>query len=239
MRRREVIVAGCCALVAMGAASRTLIEPHMTFVPAGDGPEVAITLDACMGETDMRILSPLIEQHIAVTLFVTQRWLEHNPAAITLLAQHSDLFKIENHGAQHLPAVIGDERPYGIAPAGTAAAVRNEVIGGANAIVERFGTRPTWYRDATALYSRDAMALIAELGFLIGGFSLNGDIGASASAASTQQRIAAARSGDVIISHINQPKRAAGAGVIAGILALKKQGFAFRHLDDVVVTDIA
>ena len=69
--------------------------------------------------------------------------------------------------------------------------------------------------------------------------SLNGDIGASVPAAAAHARIAAARSGDVIISHINQPKRAAGAGVIAGILALKARGFSFVHLNDVTITTIA
>lgn len=239
MRRREIIIAGCCAVVAMGATQRDLIEPHMRFEPVGDGPEVAITLDACMGATDMRILMPLIEQHIAATIFVTSRWLEHNPAAITLLQQHSALFQIENHGARHVPAVIGDERPYGIAPAGTAEAVIAEVTGGALAITQNFGTTPKWYRDATALYSHDAIALITEMGFRIGGFSLNGDIGASASAHTAQQRVAAARSGDVIIAHVNQPSRPAGAGVIAGILALRDQGFVFRHLNDVVVIPTA
>ena len=83
------------------------------------------------------------------------------------------------------------------------------------------------------------MGLIGDLGFRIGGFSLNGDIGASVSAPTAYQRISAAKSGDVIISHINQPTRPAGAGVIAGILALKARGFAFRHLDEINVTAVA
>jgi hypothetical protein len=52
-------------------------------------------------------------------------------------------------------------------------------------------------------------------------------------------RIAAAKSGDVIISHINQPKRASGAGVIEGLLLLKAKGFVFRHLDDVPMVAVA
>ena len=42
-----------------------------------------------------------------------------------------------------------------------------------------------------------------------------------------------ARDGDVIIGHINQPKRSSGAGLTAGILALKTKGFTFVRLDDV------
>ena len=211
----------------------------MHFVPQGKGPEVAMTLDACMGETDMRILQPLIDQQIPVTIFATKRWLDHNPAVIQILKAHAELFQIEDHGAQHLPAVIGHDHPYGLAPAGTAAAVQAEVLGGSMAVTQAFGTTPKWYRDATALYTRDAMGLIGDLGFRIGGFSLNGDIGASVSAPTAYQRISAAKSGDVIISHINQPTRPAGAGVIAGILALKARGFAFRHLDEINVTAVA
>ena len=211
----------------------------MHFVPKGEGPEVAMTLDACMGETDMRILQPLIDHAIPVTIFATKRWLDHNPVVIKVLQQHKELFQIEDHGAQHLPAIIGNDHPYGLAPAGTAAAVQAEVLGGSMAVTQAFGSTPKWYRDATALYTRDAMALVTQLGFRIGGFSLNGDIGASVSAPTAYQRISAAKSGDVIISHINQPTRPAGAGVIAGTLALRDRGFTFKHLDEIAITAIA
>ena len=239
MRRRQFIATACCAVCAGAARAGDLIEPHMHFAPADNAPAVAMTLDACMGETDMRILGPLISNRIPVTIFATKRWLDNNPPAVALLLQHKDLFDIQNHGAMHLPAVIGTETVYGLEPAGTPDAVVAEVQNGERAVTAATGIAPTWYRDATALYSRDAMRLIAELNLSIAGFSLNGDIGASVPAAAAHARIAAARSGDVIISHINQPKRAAGAGVIAGILALKARGFSFVHLNDVTITTIA
>jgi len=239
MRRREFIAACCYALCTGGARASDLIEPHMHFTPANGARQVAITLDACMGATDMRILGPLIENRIPVTLFATRRWLDRNPATIALLRQHPDLFAVENHGAQHLSAVIGTARPYGLVPAGTARAVAEEVRGGAEAITRAFGTTPKWYRDATALYSPDAMALIDTMGYRIAGFSLNGDFGASASARMAHKRIAGAKSGDIVISHINQPHRPAGAGVISGILALKDRGFQFRHLDDVATMAVS
>ncbi|MEP7240510.1 MAG: polysaccharide deacetylase, partial [Devosia sp.] len=71
----------------------------------------------------------------------------------------------------------------------------------------------------------------------IGGYSLNGDLGASASEHVAEARINAARSGDVIISHVNQPGRSAGAGVVAGVLDLKARGFKFVRLEDVTETD--
>jgi peptidoglycan/xylan/chitin deacetylase (PgdA/CDA1 family) len=114
-----------------------------------------------------------------------------------------------------------------------------EVLGGQQAVTDAFGATPGWYRDASALYTADAMRLIGSMGQRIAGFSLNGDIGASVSAETARARISAARSGDVIISHINQPGRPAGAGVIAGILALKARSYRFVHLDDLPITATA
>jgi len=188
---------------------------------------------------DERHLGPLIDNRIKATIFATRRWLDSNVAVIKLLKANADLFQVQNHGAQHLPAIIGTEKAYGLAPAGTANAIFAEVLGGEQAVTAAFGIRPTWYRDATALYTHDAMGVVTSMNQKIAGFSLNGDIGASVSAETAKMRISAAKEGDVIISHINQPKREAGAGVIEGVLALKTRGFDFVHLDDVQIVAAA
>ena len=46
------------------------------------------------------------------------------------------------------------------------------------------------------------------------------------------RRIAAARDGDVVIAHINQPTHSAGEGVARGVLALKARGVHFVRLSD-------
>jgi peptidoglycan/xylan/chitin deacetylase (PgdA/CDA1 family) len=236
--RRLLLSVLALGLMASPALAKThLIEPHMHIVPVGTAPEVALTLDACMGAADMRIIDALIDNKVPATIFATRRWLVHNPQVVHVLVSNTDLFEIEDHGAEHIPAVIGTEKPYGIAPAGTANAVFNEVIGGAQAVQAATSLAPKWYRGATALYSKDAIALINTMGFKIGGFSLNGDLGASASPKVAEARIAAARSGDVIISHVNQPTRGSGAGVVAGVLDLKAKGYKFVRLEDVTETD--
>lgn len=207
-------------------------EPHMHLVPNGAAsPHVALTLDACSGGIDMRILNALIANEIEATIFVTGRWINSNPEAVGILNQHPNLFQIENHGAAHVPAVIGNARPYGLQPAGTAQAVLNEISGGNLAIQLSTGASPQWYRGATALYTRDAISLIEQSGHRVAGFSLNADFGASASASTTANRITAAADGDVIIAHINQPNRASGSGVVEGILNLRAKGFTFVRLD--------
>ena len=74
------------------------------------------------------------------------------------------------------------------------------------------------------------LAQVVAMGYRIAGFSLNGDAGASLDAAETARRIASARDGEVIIAHVNQPKRTAGAGVAAGVRALRARGLRFVRL---------
>lgn len=239
MRRREFVLAAGCALCAGPARAGDLVEPHIHFVPEGDTPEVVVTLDACMGETDHRILDVLVAGAIPATIFATGLWLARNPDPLKLMLAHSELFDIQDHGARHLPAVIGSERPYGLVSCGTASGVFAEVMGGAQAVQAATGRAPTWFRGAAAVYTQDALSLIATMGLGVAGFSLNGDLGASVGASTASQRIGAARSGDIVISHINQPKRPAGAGVAQGLLTLKARGFRFRFLRDVAVSALA
>jgi hypothetical protein len=56
--------------------------------------------------------------------------------------------------------------------------------------------------------------------------------GAAFSAAHTAKAFASAEDGDVIIAHINQPLKSAGAGVVQGIAALAAKGFVFVTLSE-------
>lgn len=242
MRRRALLAAIAALPLPLPALAATrhdgLIEPALRIAPgAAAGPRIALTLDACMGECDHRILDTLVAENIKATIFVTARWLARNAEALATLKAHPELFQLENHGAMHVPAVTGNEVLYGIRPAGTLAAVSAEIDGGAAAMASLGLSKPKWYRDATALYSGDALLRIRQMGYRIGGFSLNGDVGASLPADEVHARLLTARDGDVIICHINQPKRSSGAGVASGVVALKQKGFTFVKLDDVEELD--
>jgi len=211
-----------------------IVEPQLRIARGGAAtPQVALTLDACMGKTDHRILDTLVKERIPATIFVTGRWLKQNPEAFAVMKANPDLFAIEDHGAMHIPAITNAPTMYGIKTAGSLDAVRSEIEGGSTAIVGAGASKPQFYRDATARYSTDAVALATSLGYKIGGYSLNGDQGASLLAPTVARRISAARDGDVIISHINQPTRSAGEGVAKGIVALKAKGMKFVLLRDV------
>ncbi|MGP2491665.1 polysaccharide deacetylase family protein [Mesorhizobium sp. PUT5] len=219
---------------AAGAGQAGLVEPALHIAPGGAGaPRVALTFDACMGATDMRILSTLIDNRMPATIFVTARWLKRNRDVFAQMRAHPDLFEIENHGAMHVPAVDRPAKIYGIAAAGSPGAVEAEVEGGAAAIRAAGAAAPGWFRGATARYIPSAIAAIRRRGFRIAGYSVNGDGGSLLGARAAEKRIAAARDGDVVIAHINQPTHAAGEGVVKGLLALKAKGYSFVKLSDV------
>lgn len=226
---RSPLLAPLAILLSVLPALAGDIEPHLTL-PAGDRA-VALTFDACSGAVDNRILDELIADRVPATIFVTHRWLKRNATTVALLLAHSDLFEIENHGENHIPAITDQPTVFGLTTAGSLTAVSQEVRGGAAAVAEAFGRAPLWYRDASARYSRDAVELIGNLGYRIAGYSLNADVGASLPEATVKTRIAAAKPGDVIIAHINHPERPAGAGVADGIRALVAKGFRFQRLD--------
>ena len=221
-------------LTALAAARQPdLVEPTLHVAPGGPAhPRVALTFDACMGKTDMRIVSALIDNRLPATIFVTARWLKHNQLALALLTAHPDLFEIENHGASHVPAVDRAATIYGIAAAGSPQAVRREAEGGAAAVRAATGVEPYWFRGSTARYTHSAIVQIRALGYRVAGYSVNGDGGSLLGAGASERRIAAARDGDVVIAHINQPTHAAGAGVVKGILALKARGYSFVRLSE-------
>lgn len=211
------------------------VEPSL-HISKGDfaNPQVALTLDLCMGEIDHRIFDVLLSHNIKATLFVTARWLRRNKETVAVIRSHPELFEVANHGANHIPAIDNETTIYGLKTAGSLKAVCDEIKGGEEALVATGFPRSYWYRDAAARYSKNAEQLIADMGYRIGGFSLNADMGASLPANTVRSRIVNAKNGDVIIAHMNQPKRASGQGVADGIMALKARGFTFVKLSDAV-----
>lgn len=229
----ELFFAAALVLSAASAGNAApLVEPRLHLKPSAQGARVALTLDACGGATDDRVLSALIENRIPATIFVTAKWIRHNAASFAAMRAHPDLFELENHGGRHIPAVDVPRKIYGLSSAGSAEAVVAEVEAGAAAFAATGALAPKWFRGATARYSPTAIAQIRKLGYKIAGYSINGDGGSLLGARETARRVAAARDGDVIIAHINQPTHSAGKGLVEGLLALKSKGVAFVRLDD-------
>lgn len=232
---RSLLVTGMMSLFIPVESFATTVEPTL-HIEKGETskPQVALTLDLCMGDVDHRIFDVLVSRQIKATLFVTARWLRRNGETVAIIKAHPELFELANHGKNHIPAIDNQPTIYGLKTAGSLKAVCEEIKGGEDALSAAGFPRSNWYRDAAARYSQDSIKLIHSMGYQIGGFSLNADMGASLPAKIVAARISSAKNGDVIIAHMNQPKRASGQGVADGIMALEKKGFRFVKLSEAV-----
>ena len=228
-------------LLSSFAAAAQVVQPielhHQLVLPTGEsGKVVALTLDACAGGFDAPLANFLIEHRIHATIFATRRWMRRNPDALATLKTHADLFDIENHGANHVPAIIGAGRNvYGLAGMADLKQLKREVSGGAEAIKASTGFAPHWYRGATGEYDPEAIKAIEAMGFKLAGFSVNADSGATLDRKKIVGRLMKVRSGDIIIAHLNKPASDTGKGMAEGLQLLLDQGFRFVRLDAAAV----
>lgn len=227
----------CCA--ASGAEPRP-VEIHDRLVATQPDPKrIALTLDACSGKFDDDLIEFLIRNHIPATLFATKKWLLVNPVGTAVIKAHLDLFDVEDHGENHIPAVIGAGRKvYGIAGEPDILHLRREVSEGARAITEMIGVPPHWYRGATAEYDAQAVTEIEKMGYGVAGFSVNADAGATLGRMAIEVRLGHVKSGDIIIAHMNKPASDSAEGLSVGLLHLLKQGFTFVRLDQVALQQL-
>ena len=242
------IAAVLCALAgllsAMPApvfADTPLTEIHDRIAqtePAANN-RVALTLDACGGAFDSDLIRFLIRNRIPATLFATKKWLDKNPMGVAMLKANLDLFDIEDHGENHIPAVIGvGKKVYGIAGEPDVLHLRKEVLAGASAIEQATGVPARWYRGATAEYDQQASDEIRNMGFKIAGFSVNADAGATLKKPQIIERLRHVHGGDVIIAHMNKPASDTAEGLTVGLAELRQRGFVFVRLDEVDLIQI-
>ena len=211
------------------------IEVHDRLAAESVGAKrVALTLDACSGRFDDDLIEFLIHDHIPATIFATKKWIERNPVGVAVIKAHLDLFDVEDHGENHIPAVIGAGRKvYGIPGEPDVIHLRREVTEGARAISATFGVAPHWYRGATAEYDAQAIDEIGKLGYKVAGFSLNADEGATLPRQAIEEKLKHIRPGDVIIAHMNKPASDSAEGLSVALLHLITRGFVFVRLDQV------
>jgi peptidoglycan/xylan/chitin deacetylase (PgdA/CDA1 family) len=229
-----IILAMTLAPLSVGAEQH-LIEIHDQLAPQSEfNKRIALTLDACSGKFDHDLINFLILNRIPATIFATKKWLDENPFGLSVIKAHLDLFDVEDHGENHIPAVIGAGRKvYGIPGEPDVIHLRREVLLGARAIQEATGIAPHWYRDATAEYDPQAIQEIDKLGYKIAGFSVNADSGATAKKIAIEKRLENIKAGDVIIAHMNKPASDSAEGLSVGLVYLLKEGFVFVRLDQV------
>ncbi len=202
-------------------------------------PLAALTLDACGGQYDADLIRLLVANHVPATIFITKKWIDRNPAGLRDLLAHPELFELENHGAEHIPAVIGaHRRVYGILGEPDIAHLYHEVEGAAVDIRALTHRSVNWYRGATAEYDRAAIEEIEKMGYKIAGFSVNADAGATLKRATIAQRLIQIADGDIIIAHMNKPRGDTAEGIGDALPTLLARGFQFVTLNNVRVHEI-
>lgn len=214
-----------------GAAADRPVEIHQRLVVGGVEKTAALTLDACGGGFDASLVDTLVALKVPATIFATRRWIDRHPEGVAALRAHPELFAIEDHGAEHVPAVVGaGKKVYGLRGATDVAHLRAEIDGGARAIAATGADSPRWYRGATAMYDRVALETIQAAGYRVAGFSLNGDAGATLPRRAVATRLLAARNGDIIIAHMNKPASDTAKGLRDALPVLIARGFNFVTL---------
>ena len=191
---------------------------------------LALTLDACDGDTDRRIIALLRKHSVPATLFVTNRWLVRNKAVAEDLAE-DPLFAFACHGKRHKPASVNGRKAYGIAGTRTVQHLVEEVEDNARAITALTGERPRWYRSGTAHYDDVAIAVIADLSLTVAGYTVSADQGASLPAGDVARRIARAPDLAVILLHLNHPESGTFHGLATAIPKMIEQGVRFVKLE--------
>ena len=233
------IAALVCAARAVAALGPIEVHQVIALPALGREKVVALTLDACSGSLDAELIHFLIAHRVPATIFATKKWLDRNLAGVALLKAHSDLFEIEDHGAKHVPPVIGAGRSvFGIPGNPDLAHLEREVAVGANAVATVTGEAPHWYRGATAEYDPAAIKVIQSMGYRIAGFSVNADVGATLPRAAIVARLEQVKSGDIIIAHMNKPASDTAEGLSEGVQRLLARGFRFVRLDQTQVRPV-
>ncbi len=202
-----------------------------------DQKEIALTFDACGGserssQYDEKLIEYLTVHRIPATLFINARWIDKNPQVFLQLSRNP-LFEIANHGTAHKPLSVEGKSAYGIQGTASTDEVIAEIQGNNQKIERLTGKRPLFFRAGTAFYDEQAVAIAHNLGMEIGGFSILGDAGATFSAPKVAAQLLSAKSGDIVIFHMNHPEGETREGIIQAVEALKNEGFNFVRLSDV------
>lgn len=194
---------------------------------------IALTIDYCGGPggsgVDHAVLDVLQRLEIPATLFCNARWISANQGLARELAA-VPYFELANHGSRHLPLSVTGNSAYGIAGTQDTAQVYEEIMVNDQILLDITGSRPRFFRPGTAFLDDVAAEIAHAVGTIPTGFSINADGGATYSAPMVAAETAAARPGDIIISHGNHPDSGTGAGFAQALPLLLDKGYTFTTL---------
>jgi peptidoglycan/xylan/chitin deacetylase (PgdA/CDA1 family) len=196
---------------------------------------IALTFDCCGGPGgdgfDRSLLAALEGHGVSATFFLNARWVRSNRDLTRDLAANP-LFDIANHGTAHLPLSVTGRSAYGIAGTADAGMVYDEIMVAQAELTAATGKAPRFFRSGTAHYDDVSVQICRALGLVPVNFTVNGDGGATYPAPAVTGEFLAARPGNIILAHANQPEAETGAGVAAALPRMIARGTKFIRLSD-------
>ncbi|MBM7096335.1 polysaccharide deacetylase family protein [Bacillus sp. H-16] len=199
-----------------------------------DEDVIALTFDACGGpfgsSYDHSLITFLREHEIPATLFINLRWIDENEEIFLELAE-DPLFRIENHGSEHLPLSVNGNGAWGINGTASPEEVIDEVMLNQERILEMTGQAPRYFRSGTAHYDEKAVEIVENLGLTVVNYDVLGDAGATFSASGVEEALLSSRAGSIPLLHMNQPSSGTAEGVKQAVPQLQEAGITFVHLD--------
>lgn len=212
-----------------GVIDRLSVQPNEKII--------ALTFDLCGGKNgsslDTKLVKYLQDNNIKATIFISGKFIKKNEKSFLALSKNKN-FDIQNHGFWHRPASVTGKSIYGMKGFDSKNKLIQDTKADEEYIYKLTKKRTILYRSGSAYYEGDAIPVINNLGYQVIGFSINGDFGATASVKIIEKNISAAKSGDIIINHLNHPESHVREGVIKAIETLKKQNFKFVFVKDYI-----
>lgn len=194
-------------------------------------PIIFLTLDACSGKYDKRIIKLLQKEKIPAMLFVTTKWLQLHKQELLEISKDS-LFSIQNHGNSHKPLSSNGKSIYHIQGTKNIKEIYEEITLANQNIEQLLHKKPRFFRSGTAYYDDIALDIAKDLGYQIIGFDVIGDGGATFSKEQILHQAKKVQNGSILIFHLNHPKSDTYEGLKSLIILLKDQGFVFKNLQD-------
>ncbi|OAN52259.1 hypothetical protein A6A04_00770 [Paramagnetospirillum marisnigri] len=201
----------------------------VTQLPGRD-KVVALTFDGCEAPNapallDPSILAVLEAEKVPATFFVTGLFARRNAAGLARLAETGRI-EVENHSFDHPQHMERLDGPR----------LRRQVAETDSEIERVTGRRPRFFRFPAGNYDAAALAEVESLGHTVVHWSFaSGDPARGVTPAHlTDWVLSRTRPGNILIFHVNGRAPATGAA-LPGILAeLRKRGYGFVRLDEVM-----
>lgn len=198
---------------------------------------IALTFDACGGKHgsgfDEELINYLQANKIPATLFINSRWIKANPDIFQKLSK-DPLFEIENHGTEHRPLSVNGRSIYGIQGTKNVTEVINEVSGNHQLIQQLTGRAPKFFRSGTAYYDNVSVQIAQEVGEKIAGFDVIGDAGATYNKTQVKKALLTAKSGSIVLLHMNMPSHETAEGLKEAIPLLQEKGYRFVQMQNYI-----